>query len=148
MSSDILVGKFRRFLLWVAHFVCIGTLIEMWLEEHFGTPTQLIPFVLCGMGLMVIWAGLLKSNRASVIALRIVMFAILVGSVFGIYEHLQHNLLFEMEIRPGSGPSDVIMYAFRGASPLLAPGILALAAILAMGATYCHPGFQKKEERE
>ena len=145
MPLDILVGKYRRFLLWVASFTCIFTFIELWLEEHYGTTTQWIPFVLCGLGLLVIWAVLFNANRASIIALRVIMALNLAGSVFGIYEHLEHNLLFELEIRPGAEPSDVFMYAFRGASPILAPGILALASLLAGGATYYHPELQSGE---
>ena len=122
MPLDILVGKYRRFLLWVASFTCIFTFIELWLEEHYGTTTQWIPFVLCGLGLLVIWAVLFNANRASIIALRVIMALNLAGSVFGIYEHLEHNLLFELEIRPGAEPSDVLMYAFRRSQSYIGTG--------------------------
>jgi hypothetical protein len=44
-----------------------------------------------------------------------------------------------LEMRPSAVWSDVWFEALRGAAPLLAPGILALAAIIAIAATYEHP---------
>jgi hypothetical protein len=64
--------------------------------------------------------------------------------LIGIYEHIEHNLAFELEIRPNATAGQVFMEALGGASPLLAPGILALAAILAIAATYYHPAFGKQ----
>jgi hypothetical protein len=66
------------------------------------------------------------------------------GSLFGVYEHIEHNLAFELEIRPGAGLGDVWFEALKGASPLLAPGILVLAAILAIAATYYHPALERR----
>jgi hypothetical protein len=53
--------------------------------------------------------------------------------------HLFDNFAFEREIRPNAALVDVIINALRGVNPLLAPGILALAAALAIAATYRHP---------
>ncbi len=142
MHSEILIGRYRKFLLLVACFICVGTVVELWLEEHMGNVVQLIPFVLCGLGFVAIVATLMRPQRMTVRALRIVMAVVLVGSLFGVFEHVEHNLAFALEIRPNAVPSDVLMDALRGANPLLAPGILALAAILAIGATYYHPTLQ------
>lgn len=54
-------------------------------------------------------------------------------------EHIEHNLAFELEIRPNATTGDVFFEALSGANPLLAPGILGLAAIVALAATYYHP---------
>jgi hypothetical protein len=67
------------------------------------------------------------------------------GSLFGLYEHIEHNLAFELEIRPTAAVNDVFMEALKGASPLLAPGILGLAALIALAATYYHPALVKRE---
>ena len=64
---------------------------------------------------------------------------ITLGSCFGIFEHIENNLAFALEIRPNAVVSDVFFEALRGASLLLAPGILTLGAILALAATYYHP---------
>jgi hypothetical protein len=44
--------------------------------------------------------------------------------------------------------SDVWFKALRGADPLLAPGILALAGILSTAATYRHPALERRREPE
>ena len=59
------------------------------------------------------------------------MVAVFVGSVFGIYKHFEQNLAFVLGIRPNAQPFEVFRFAFRGASPFLAPGILAVAVGLA-----------------
>ena len=57
MSADLLVNRYRTFLLLVAGFSCVFTVVELWLEEHTGSPTQLIPFILCGLGVAAIAAA-------------------------------------------------------------------------------------------
>ena len=142
MSADLLVNRYRTFLLLVAGFSCVFTVVELWLEEHTGSPTQLIPFILCGLGVAAIAAALVRPQRITVTLLRTVMGATLVGSLFGLYEHIEHNWEFAREIRPNATFSVLLIDTLHGANPLLAPGILALAAVLAIAATYFHPALQ------
>ncbi len=53
----------------------------------------------------------------------------------GSYQHLAANLELELEVRPGLGVGDVWLDALQGGVPVLASGILFLAAALAWGAT-------------
>lgn len=68
-----------------------------------------------------------------------------VGSLFGIYEHIEHNMAFALEIRPNAVTFGVLTDALRGANPLLALGILALATVLALSATNYHPALQGRK---
>ncbi len=145
MSSDILVNRFRTFLLLVAGITCVFTIVELWLEEHTGDPPQLIPFVLCGLGTVAIAAVLIRPRRATLRTLRIVMGVTLFGSLFGLFEHIEHNLEFAQEIRPNATFSVLLSDTLHGANPLLAPGILALSAVLAIAATYFHPRLQEPD---
>ena len=120
------------------------TLVELWAEEHTGDPVQLLPFILCGLGAVVIAAALIRPQRTTLRLLRPVMAVILVGSLFGLFEHIEHNLDFAREIRPNSPPSVLLTDALHGANPLLAPAILAPTAILATAATYYHPALQTR----
>jgi hypothetical protein len=67
------------------------------------------------------------------------MLVVALASLFGTYEHLVNNFGFESEIRPNATAGQVFFDALAGANPLLAPGILFLAALLAYAATYAHP---------
>lgn len=136
--------RLRLFQLILAGFIFIGTPLELWLTEHFESPPQVIPFILCGLGLLAVMVVLWRPQRATLLALRGVMGLVFLGSLFGVFEHVEHNMAFELEIRPNAIPSDLIFEALRGVNPLLAPGILALAAIIAVVATYYHPALGKK----
>jgi hypothetical protein len=145
MTSQIIEKRFRTFLLLLSGFMCIGTLVELWLEEHTESATQYIPFVLCGLGLLTIIFVLLKPQPWSLRLLQGTMILVGLGSFFGLYEHIEHNLAFELEIRPNAVASDVFFEALKGANPLLAPGILGLAALIALAATYYHPALVRRE---
>ena len=128
--------RFRRFLLWVAAGLFVGTPVELVLADHVGDWVQWIPFGLCAVGLAaVVWA-LRSPGRASYRAVRVAAAGIAAGTAYGVYSHLSHNLAFELDIRPGATWTEGLAEAFFGASPLLAPGILGLAALLAAGATF------------
>jgi hypothetical protein len=144
MNATIILHRLRVFLLSIAALLCVGTVLELWLTEHTESAVQLIPFGLCGLGLLAIGAALLRPQRATLLILRLSMGLMAVGSAFGIFEHIEHNLAFELEIRPTATANQVFLDALSGASPLLAPVILALAAVLAIAATYYHPALEKR----
>jgi hypothetical protein len=136
--------RLRTFLLMLAGCMCVGTAVELFLAKHTEDLVQFVPFVLCGVGLIAVVAALLRPRRAMLMALRWVMGLLMLGSLFGMYEHLANNFAFELEMRPNAVWSDVWFEALRGAAPLLAPGILALAAIIAIAATYKHPALRRR----
>jgi hypothetical protein len=144
MSSTAVEERLRRFLLIIVAFVYLGTLIELVLEEHFKELNQLIPFVLCGLGILAVLAVLFRPQRNTILVMRGIMVVAALGSLLGIYLHLTGNFAFELEMRPNAVPGDVVTQALTGASPLLAPGILALGAVLAIAATYYHPALGTK----
>ncbi len=139
MSATVVVNRLQRLLLILAACLCVGTIIELRLRDHIKEPPQLIPFGLCVVGLVAILAVLIRPGRNTIRTLRVLMACLVIGSLLGVYFHLQNNFELELEMRPGASPGDVVMQALTGASPLLAPGILALAAVLAMAGTYYHP---------
>lgn len=129
----------------VAGCVFVGTVVELLFVGHAESFIQLVPFMLCAVGAVTVIAAFYVPRRQTLIALRGVMVLMVLGSAFGIYEHLTHNFAFELEIRPNATVGDVFWKALAGASPLIAPGILALAAVLALAATYRHPLLEKPE---
>ena len=144
MKTPTVEQRLRSFLLGLAGWICLGTIVELYLTKHTGDPVQLIPFVLCGLGAVAVAAALLRPRRSTLIALRAVMGLAIAGSGLGIYEHLASNFAFELEMRPSAVWSSVWFEALRGAAPLLAPAILALAAVIAIAATYQHPALARQ----
>jgi len=134
-SSDVL-ARLRRFLLALSALLFSGTLVELWLVNHTEDVVQLVPFVLCGVGVLVVLLVLIRSRRVTVLTLRAWMFVVVVGSLFGIYQHVANNIAFEREISPTAPSVRIWREALGGANPLLAPGMLAVTALLALAATY------------
>lgn len=139
MQDTKVEAQLRRFLLVVTGSIFIGTPIELILIEHTGDTVQWVPFILCGLGLIVLLFAWFIPSRKSLLALRGIMAMAAVGSLYGIYEHFIANFEFSKEIHPAYSLLENMGAALKGASPMLAPGILFLAALLAVAATYRHP---------
>jgi hypothetical protein len=139
MSSDEILSRLRRFLLLFSLLLFGGTLVELVLVGHWEDVIQFIPFGLCGLGAVASLAMLWRPRRATARFLRVGMGLVALGSLYGLFEHGRNNFAFEREIHPNAQTGDIILGALGGATPLLAPGILAAAAILALAATYAHP---------
>ena len=139
MSAELLVSWFRRFLLVLASLMCVGIVSELWLTNHFETPLQLIPFVLCGLAVLSLGAVLVRPQRSTVWALRVIMVLVLCGGAVGVYEHLTGNLAFAQEVNAAAASAAPLQAAFKGGNPPLAPGALVVTAMVALAATYWHP---------
>jgi hypothetical protein len=113
-----------------------GALVELWLVNHTEDLIQWIPFGLSIAGSLTVLLVLFRPGRVTVRLLRGCMVLVALGSLFGIYEHVEGNIAFAREIQPNSPTFGLVMSGLRGANPLLAPGILAVAAVLALSATY------------
>jgi hypothetical protein len=142
-DARAVVRRLRQLLYVLAAGLFAGTPAELALMGHTEGWTQAVPLVLCGVALASVGAAWIWPRRGTLLALRGTMGAVVFGSLFGIYEHVTHNFAFEMEIRPGATATDVLWDALGGASPLMAPGVLALAAVLAVAATYAHPAWRR-----
>lgn len=131
MSSHNEASRIRRFLLLFAGFIAIGAIVELLLEEHTGDALQWTAFGLAG----AIFASVLVITCAGSRAVarkthQAIMVIVLAGSVLGVYLHLSHNYQFEREIRPTVPARELIMDTLQGGNPLLAPGVLGIAAVL------------------
>src|SRR5574341_367085 len=142
MTSKTVEERLRLFLLGLSGVMCLGTIVELWLTGHTKQLIQFLPFVLCGLGLAAIVAALLRPSRATLWALRLAMGVAALGSLIGAYEHITSNLEVVREVSPSLALVQALWKAAPGAAPLLAPGVLALAALVAMAATYYHPALQ------
>ncbi|HEX6983356.1 MAG TPA: hypothetical protein VF181_11400 [Balneolaceae bacterium] len=139
MGDSFVEQRFRRFLLAVTGFIFIGTVLELILLEHFQEAIQFTPFILCGAGLLTVVVAWAAPNRFTLLALRWVMAAVALGSLFGMYQHFSGNLAFTMEINPTFTTTEALWPAIKGSYPLLAPGILLIAGLLGIAVTYRHP---------
>ncbi|HEY9404564.1 MAG TPA: hypothetical protein VIQ24_18040 [Pyrinomonadaceae bacterium] len=146
MSPADILSRLRRFLLVFSVVLLGGALLELWLIEHTQDPVQFIPFVLCGLGMLAALGALLRPRRATLRTLRVCMVLVILGTLLGIYLHVEGNLALQREVSPNATAGETLFATLGGANPLLAPGILAVSAVLALAATYRHPALVKEKE--
>ena len=146
MNAATVLERLRRFLLVFSALLFAGAVVELLLAEHTASFVQLIPFILCGLSLVVVLTALWRPRRGQLLALRVCMGLVLLGSLFGVYEHVTNNMAFEREINPAASAGAVVRAGVMGANPLLAPGVLAAAAVLALAATYQHSALGKNQD--
>ena len=137
-------SRLRLWLLLLAAAVFPGTIVELVLERHYDKLWQLVPFALCIAALVTVALVVVKATPLTIWLMRCVMFVIMPATLLGVWQHLDGNMAFEREIRANAGTWEQLNNAIHGASPLLAPGILALAAGVALIATYGHPALARE----
>lgn len=148
MTDAEVLRRLRRFLVGAAGLLYAGTVAELLLVGHTESYAQLLPFALCVLGLGAAAAASLREpRRGALVALRVVAVLAAAGSLYGVYEHVAGNLALQREVNPNAAGGEFIMGALDGGNPLLAPGVLTLAAALALAATYRHPALSKEQSR-
>ncbi|MDR8392900.1 hypothetical protein NC796_17220 [Aliifodinibius sp. S!AR15-10] len=139
MSKPSVEQQYRRFLLSLSGFIFAGSALELVFLEHYEAIIQYLPFVLSGVGLITVLIAIRKASQSSIKWLRYVMWIVGIGGIFGMYQHLEHNFDFAVEISPNISTMGAFWESLYGASPFLAPGILCLGALLGYAATWRHP---------
>ncbi len=129
----------RRLLIatWFAGIV--GTGAELLLLGHFETWTQVVPLVLLGLGLVAVLWQLAAPRVASVRALQGVATLFLAAGVVGIGLHYDGNAASALETDPSAAGYDLARKALTGATPVLAPGSMALLGLVGLAYAYRHP---------
>lgn len=148
MTSAEVLSRLRRFLLVFTVLLFGGAAAELWLVKHTEETLQLVAFALCALGTLAALVVLARPRRATVRLLRVSMALVVLGTLLGVYLHVEGNFAFQREIDPNTPAADLWLGAIRGANPLLAPGILSVAAALALAATYRHPALGHGDDKE
>lgn len=136
MSDRQRLRRLRSVLFALAATLFLGTVIELLAVKHYDSRLQLLPFALCGIGFVAVAIAWTKPLPKAVLAIRLLMFLTAVGSLWGVYAHIEGNYDFAREIRPRESMTAHIRSALTGRDPLIAPGILAIGAIVTLAATY------------
>lgn len=122
---------YRRFLSGVAAMIFAVTPIELLLLDHTGSVLQYAPFIGCAAGLAA--ALIAFRGPTSIRGIRIsrwISYAVFALALYGMLEHVLHNLELEQEVRPDTPILTMLWRSVSGAAPFLASGILSLGALL------------------
>jgi hypothetical protein len=136
MSHARALKRVQRFLSAMTLALFLGTIAELLSVKHYGEPIKLVPFALCLLGCAALAAVRLRPGRRVFLAVRAFMAVTMLGSLLGVYEHIEGNLETSREIHRHLATMARIKAMLTGRDPIAAPGMLAVAALLLIAATY------------
>jgi hypothetical protein len=131
--------RIRAFLLATLTVGMIGMCSELLLIGHRETLQQQIPLILLGAGVIAaIWHAV-APRAASVRTLQAIMVLFVLSGALGVALHYRGNVEFELEIYPGMSGMELVQKTLTGATPVLAPGSMALLGLIGLTHAYKHP---------
>ena len=129
----------RRVLAALFLFGSVGTAAELVLLEHTEDAWQKAPLVLIAVACVVLAVLAVRPSTATLRAFQLAMLAFIASGVAGLALHYQGNVEFERELQADASGFHLFWEAMKGATPVLAPGTMALLGTLGLTYTYRHP---------
>jgi hypothetical protein len=139
MKTEEVLRRLRVFLLGFSIFIFAGTIVELLALKHYNEDLQWVPLVLCPLGIILAALFLTKPSKGLLKVVRIGMWGIVAGGLIGTLIHVSDNLERIFEGGGRTSLMDIFYAAAGGRNPLLAPGILIIAAAMSLAAIYHHP---------
>jgi hypothetical protein len=136
MSDSDLLPKLRQFLMGLAALMFVATIVELIFAKHTDGWVQLIPFLCCTAGLVMLALVWQHPDPRVLLAHRTIMGVVLAASLFGIYEHIMSAVEITRDFHPGLRGMDFWKTVLTSSTPILAPGALAATAFVALISTY------------
>lgn len=136
MTEGVLLERTRRLMFGLSAAMFVATIIELVFAKHTDGLIQLLPFVCCGVGLLMVAVAWKHPDAKRVRILRVVMALIAAASLFGVAEHLWNAYQMTVDFHPGIAGWDLVHTTLTSSIPILAPGALAAGAFVALIATY------------
>lgn len=132
-------ARIRIFLLVTLSLGLLGMGVELLLIGHFESIQQRIPLVLLSVGVATVGWHAVAPARATVRTLQTVMALCVVSGIVGVGLHYQGNQEFELEMYPSMQGIELAQKTLTGATPVLAPGSMALLGLIGLTHAYKHP---------
>ena len=113
-------------------FMMIGTLLELYLLEHYEDTFQLIP-VLCiafSLSLLLSCTFFLIKSKKIINLFKLMLVLTSLSGVYGVFLHLQSNFEFEQDMKPTATNWELFSESLSGALPTLAPMSMLILALI------------------
>jgi hypothetical protein len=118
----------------IAGVLGMGT--ELLLIGHVEGTLQIVPVSLLAAGLVVLLWFFMRPTAASRRALQALMVLFVVIGAVGVVLHYRGNQAFELEMYPELAGWPLVEQTLTGATPVLAPGSMALLGLVGLAATF------------
>jgi hypothetical protein len=139
MSQPDVTSALRRYLALTLAVGMAGMTTELLLIGHVESVQQLIPVVLLGLGVLVLGWHAAAPRAINLRALQVTMMLFVLSGMVGVALHYRGNLAFELEMYPSMAGFEMIQKTLTGATPVLAPGSMALLGLIGLTYSYRHP---------
>jgi hypothetical protein len=115
-------------------FMTIGTLLELYLLNHYENILQLIPVFCIAIALINSIFIYFKRSKVTFNIFKVVLFLTSLSGLYGVFLHLQANYEFEQEVTPTANFWELFLESISGAFPALAP--LSMVVLALIGYSY------------
>ena len=136
----------RQLLLGAFVLGTVGTTAELLLLGHIEGWQQILPIVLLAVAILVLCVQALRPGRTVNTVFLLVMCLFLVAGALGVALHYQGNAEFEREMYPEMAGLELVQKTMTGATPVLAPGTMALLGLV--GIAYLRAAERQQRELE
>jgi hypothetical protein len=130
------LARLRRFLLLTLAAGIAGIGLELLFIGHVEDLFQLVPVILLAAGLAVLVWHWARPGQASVHAVRLLMTLFVASGLLGVGLHYRSNREFEREMYPSMAEMELVRKTLTGATPVLAPGSMALLGLVGLAAVH------------
>ncbi|MGB3329697.1 MAG: hypothetical protein WBA46_12130 [Thermomicrobiales bacterium] len=141
--------RLQRVLYSLSILVFLASIVELLAAKHYDELVQLIPFAIAILGIVTVIVAWRTPSVWMSRWMNGFMLASAGASLLGMYLHVSGNMEFVRELRPNASLVTAFRQGFTGRDPILAPGVLAMGAFLAMIASSLQPATARRTvERE
>jgi len=126
--------RLKKVLVLALLFMMIGTLLELYLLDHYEDTWQLIPVLCIGVALVNLCVLFYRRSQAAIHLFKLVLVLTTFSGVYGVVLHLQSNFEFEQDMKPTASFWQLILESLSGALPTLAP--MSLVVLACIGYSY------------
>ena len=131
-NSKITSKRFRlkQVLVFALLFMIVGSLLELYLLDHYEDTWQLIPILSVGTTLVTLLILFFKKTTKVVNLFKAVLILTALSGVYGVFLHLQSNFEFEQDMKPTATNWELFSESLSGALPTLAPMSMLILALI------------------
>lgn len=135
-SAPETLAGLRRFLVLMLMAGIVGMGCELLFIGHVEDRLQFVPIVLLPAGLIALVWHAVRPSRASTRGVRLLMVLFVASGLLGVALHYRGNQEFELEMDPAKAGLALVRETLTGATPVLAPGSMALLGLVGLAAVY------------
>jgi hypothetical protein len=136
VSDRARLAGLRRFLIVTLMAGVVGMGLELLFIGHVEDRLQLVPIVLLPAGFAALVWHALRPTPASARGVRLLMLLFVASGLLGVGLHYRGNQTFELEMYPTMAGLELVQKTLTGATPVLAPGSMALLGLVGFAAVH------------